>query len=113
LAFSEEAQKAKDVTALIYDRENFIIPNSISPNPELLKEIANALLAAKAPVMWLGDHVTKDGACAETLELAELLSIPACDYPFPLVSCIYANFPHKHPLMLASMTPRARISFLP
>jgi benzoylformate decarboxylase len=30
--------------------------------------------------------------------LAELLSIPACDYPFPLVSCIFANFPHKHPL---------------
>ncbi|NLW34322.1 MAG: thiamine pyrophosphate-binding protein [Syntrophorhabdus aromaticivorans] len=107
LAFSEGAQTEKNVTALIYDRENFIIPNEISPDPETLKEAAKALLSAKAPVMWLGDQVTKDGACAEVLELAELLSIPACDYPFPLVSCfdvnynassIYANFPHKHPL---------------
>lgn len=56
------------------------------------------MLAAKAPVLWLGDQVTKDGACAEVLELAELLSIPACDYLSPVVPGIYANFPHKHPL---------------
>lgn len=107
LAFSEAAQTEKDVTALIYDRENFIIPNELSPDPETLREAAKAVLAAEAPIIWLGDQVTKDGACAEVLELAELLSIPACDYPVPLVpcsevnfnaSCIYANFPHKHPL---------------
>ncbi len=98
LAFSEGAQTEKNVTALIYDRENFIIPNEISPNPEMLKEAAKSLLAAKAPVMWLGDQVTKDGACAEVLELAELLSIPACDYLFPFVPGIFANFSHKHPL---------------
>jgi thiamine pyrophosphate-dependent acetolactate synthase large subunit-like protein len=93
LAFSEAAQKAKDITALIYDRENFIIPNNIPPNPDQLKEAAKALLEAKSPVMWLGDQVTKDGGCAEALELAELLSIPACDQ-----WCIFANFPRKHPL---------------
>jgi len=98
LAISETAQAEKNVTAQIYDRENFIIPNEISPNMDTLKEAAKALLAAKAPVMWLGDHVTKDGACAEVLELAELLSIPVCENPTPVVSCIFANFPHKHPL---------------
>lgn len=110
LAISEAAQTQKNVTASIYDRENFIIPNEIPPSPELVKEAAKALLVAKAPVIWLGDQVTKDGACAEVLELAELLSIPACDYPLPSVpnntglqtsfpvSSIYANFPHKHPL---------------
>ena len=98
LAFSEAAQTEKNVTAQIYDRENFIIPNEITPKPDTLKEAAKALLGAKAPVMWLGDQVTKDGACAEVLELAELLSIPACDYPFPLVPCIFANFPHRHAL---------------
>ncbi len=63
LAFSEGAQREKNVTALIYDRENFIIPNDILPSPNALKEAAHALLEAKAPVMWLGDQVTKDNAC--------------------------------------------------
>jgi len=102
LAISEGAQTEKNVTALIYDRENFMIPNEISPDPETLKEAAKALLSAKAPIMWLGDQVTKDGACAEVLELAELLSIPACDLPLSGVSCVYANFPHKHPLYAGS-----------
>jgi thiamine pyrophosphate-dependent acetolactate synthase large subunit-like protein len=98
LSFSEAAQAAKGVTALIYDRENFIIPNHILPSPDSLKKAAHALLEAEAPVMWLGDQVTKDDACAEALELAEILSVPVCDYPWPMVSCTYANFPHKHPL---------------
>jgi len=98
LALSEAAQMEKNVTAQIYDRENFIIPNEITPKPETLKEAAKALLATKAPVMWLGDQVAKDGACAEVLELAELLSIPACDCPTPLVPGIFANFPRRHPL---------------
>jgi len=98
LAFSEAAQAEKNVTAMIYDRENFIIPNEISPNPDILKEAAKSLLVAKAPVIWLGDQVTKDGACAEVVELAELLSIPACDCAVTILPGIFANFPHKHPL---------------
>lgn len=95
LAFAEEAQAAKNVTALIYDRENFIIPNNISPNPDQLKRAANALLEAKSPVMWVGDQVTKDEAYPEVIELAELLSIPVCDQ---WNWSIFANFPRKHPL---------------
>jgi thiamine pyrophosphate-dependent acetolactate synthase large subunit-like protein len=93
LAFSEVAQSAKNVTALIYDRENFLIPNNIPANPHQLKEAAKALLAAKSPVMWLGDQVAKDEGCAEALELAELLSIPVCD-----VDRAFVSFPRKHPL---------------
>ncbi len=95
LAFSEAAQKEKNVTALIYDRENFIIPNNIPANPDQLKEAARALLEAQSPVMWLGDQVTRDGGCAEALELAELLSVPVRDQ---WVWGNFANFPHKHPL---------------
>ena len=95
LGLSEAAQAEKNVTALIYDRENFIIPNNIPANPDQLKETAKAVLEAKSPILWLGDQVTKDGGCAEALELAELLSIPVCDQwgwgNFP-------NFPRKHPL---------------
>ncbi len=111
LAISEDAQTRRNVTASIYDRDNFIIPNHMAPDPDTVKEAAIALLSAKAPVMWLGDQVTKDNACAEALELAELLSIPACDYPLPSapnndpalettfpVGSVYANFPHRHPL---------------
>lgn len=93
LAFSESAQSAKNVTALIYDRKNFLIPNNIPANPDQLKQAAKALLAAKSPVMWLGDQVAKDGGCAEALELAELLSIPVCD-----VNRAFVSFPRKHPL---------------
>jgi benzoylformate decarboxylase len=95
LAFSEEAQAAKDVTALIYDRENFIIPNDISPSSDQLKEVAKALLEAKSPVIWVGDQLTKDDGCLEAIELAELLSIPVCDQ---WTWGIFANFPRKHPL---------------
>ena len=95
LAFSEEAQTAKDVTALIYDRENFIIPNNISPNSDQLKEAAKALLEAKSPVIWVGDQVTKDDGYLEAIELVELLSIPVCDQ---WNWGIFANFPRKHPL---------------
>ena len=98
LAFSETAQTAKGVTAMIYDRENFIIPNHISPDPSAIKKAARALLEAKAPVMWVGDQISKDNACGEVRELAELLSIPVCDYPWPTVYSSYANFSHKHPL---------------
>jgi benzoylformate decarboxylase len=101
LGFSEAAQMDKNVTALIYDRENFIIPNDIPPNSDQLKKAAEALLVAKLPVMWLGDQVTKDGGCAEAIELAELLSMPVCDRTTGLL-CIFANFPHKHPLYAGS-----------
>jgi benzoylformate decarboxylase len=96
LGFSEAAQQEKDVTALIYDRENFIIPNEISPSQGALKEAAKALLQAKSPVIWVDDQVTKDCGCTEAIELAELLSIPVCDRSLPI--CTFANFPRKHPL---------------
>jgi thiamine pyrophosphate-dependent acetolactate synthase large subunit-like protein len=93
LAFSEASQCSKGVTALIYHRENFLIPNAIPASPDQLKEAAKALLAATSPVMWLGDQVAKDGACPEVLELAELLCIPVCD-----VDRAFVSFPRRHPL---------------
>jgi len=95
LGISEEAQAQKNVTALIYDRENFIIPNNIPANPDQLKEAARAVLDAKSPILWLGDQVTKDSGCAEAIELAELLSIPVCDQ---WGWGNFVNFPRKHPL---------------
>jgi len=95
LGISESAQTQKNVTALIYDRENFIIPNNIPANPDQLQEAAKAVLDAKSPILWLGDQVTKDGGCAEAIELAELLSIPVCDQ---WGWGNFVNFPRKHPL---------------
>lgn len=95
LGISEEAQAQKNVTALIYDRENFIIPNCIPANPDQLKAAAEALLKAKSPILWLGDQVTKDGGCTEAIDLAEILSIPVCDQ---WGWGNFVNFPRKHPL---------------
>lgn len=121
LALAEAAQTQKNVTAMIYDRDNFIIPNGMPPKKEAVEKAARAILSAKSPVIWAGDQVTKDGACPELLELAELLSIPACDYPLPSVpnpdpnletsfpvGSVYANFPHKHPLYAGLYTAEGK-----
>lgn len=95
LGISEEAQMQKNVTALIYDRENFIIPNNIPANPDQLKKAAEAVLCARSPVLWVGDQVTRDGGCMEAIELAELLSIPVCDQ---WGWGNFVNFPRRHAL---------------
>lgn len=93
LALANHALEAKNVTASVYDRDTFLIPNLIPPRQHDVQRIAEALLAASNPMIHAGDGVSKDGGQQELLELAELLNIPIGDAAKP-----FHNFPRQHPL---------------
>ena len=94
LALPNYVLEAKDVSADIYNRENFMIPYDIPPNEDQVNQVAKLLLEAKSPVLYLNHDVAKAGAQAAVLELAELLAIPVSDGGLSG----YHSFPHRHPL---------------
>jgi benzoylformate decarboxylase len=93
LALADHALEAKGVSGAIYDRESFLIPDEIPPRPEDIERIATLLLEARSPVIHVGDEVSRNGAQAEVLALAEVLKVPVRDTNGPAHS-----FPRKHPL---------------
>jgi benzoylformate decarboxylase len=64
------------------------------PLPELLSQAAEVLCAAQNPTIIVGDRVSKAGALAETVELAEMLG--ARVYGEPQANSV--AFPSDHPL---------------
>ena len=94
LAFPNRVLEAKNVTAMIFDRDAFMLPNDIPPKKDDIDYVAKLLLDAKKPGLFLGDEVTRSGAQAEALELAELLRIPVGEGGLPA----YHNFPRHHTL---------------
>ena len=94
LAFPNHVLEAKNVTATIFDRDGFMLPNEIPPRKEDIDYVAKLLLDAKSPGLFLGDEITRSGAQAEALELAELLRIPVGEGGLPA----YHNFPRHHTL---------------
>src|SRR5262245_60023226 len=64
------------------------------PLPELLAQAAEVLCAAQNPTIIVGDRVSKSGALAEAVELAETLG--ARVYGEPQASSV--AFPSDHPL---------------
>ena len=70
-------------------------PAPLAPEPAALRRVAEALCAARRPVMVLG-HAGRDPASFHTLvELAELVGIGAVDTHWRL------NFPNRHPLAVS------------
>lgn len=94
----------RNVTAKIYDRAGFMIPNDIPPNQDQIDDVARRLLEAKSPVLFLGDEVTRAGAQPEALELAELLRIPVCESFLP----VFHNFPRHHSLRSVPYSNRGK-----
>ncbi len=94
LAIPDHVLERKNVQGTIFPREGFMIPDEIPPSSADVDRVAKLLLEAGAPVLLLGDEVSRAGAQAEVFELAELLQIPAGDQGLPA----YHNFPPQHPL---------------
>ncbi len=92
LALANHALEAKGVSAAIYDRESFLIPDEIPPRVEDIERVAALLLEARSPVIHVGDEVSRNAAQAEVLALAELLQVPVRDANGP-----FHNFPRKSP----------------
>ena len=96
LAVPDHILEEKKVTGMIFPRSGFIIPDEIPPNKEDVDHLARLLLEARSPALFLGDEVSRAGAQAEALELADLLHIQVGDQGLPA----YHNFPRRHPLFM-------------
>jgi thiamine pyrophosphate-dependent acetolactate synthase large subunit-like protein len=84
---------AKNVKQTIYPQSRFTIPVEMRPKPELIEATAKSLLEAEKPMITVGSEVTRAGANAELVELAEVLGIPVAQG-----YSVYGDFPYRHPL---------------
>ncbi|MDX2511769.1 MAG: thiamine pyrophosphate-binding protein [Desulfobacterales bacterium] len=92
-------------TATIVDQDLFTVSMRVRPNPDQVASIANLLLGAKNPLLYVGDEITLSGAEAEVLQLAETLSLPVA-----LANSITRSipFPTTHPLYLGTYQKNLR-----
>ncbi len=78
---------------IIYPQSRFTVTAEMRPKPELIEAAARALIGAKRPVLCAGGEVTRAGANAQFMELAELLGA----YVTQGMS-VYGDVPVRHPL---------------
>jgi len=93
IRFPNEVLAATDVEQIIYPQERFSVPVQMRPRPELIEAAARALIEAKRPVLCAGGEITRAGANAQFLELAELLGAH-----FTQGMSVYGDVPVRHPL---------------
>ena len=103
LALANHALEAKGVSAAIHDRASFVIPDDIPARDEDIEAVARMLIEAEAPVIHVGDEVSKAGAQQAVLELAELLQVQVADVNWP-----FHSFPRMHPLYAGGYSSRDR-----
>ena len=84
---------AADIATTIYPQSAFGVNVQMEPKAELIEQAARYLVEAKNPMINAGSEITRAGANAELIELAELLSIPVTQG-----YSVYGDFPFRHPL---------------
>ncbi|HJQ83264.1 MAG TPA: thiamine pyrophosphate-binding protein [Candidatus Binatia bacterium] len=103
LAFPRDVLAAAPVQAAIVERERFLIPPRVKPSPDLVADAARLLLHARRPVVLLGPEVTRTGATAAVVALAEQLALPVVQ-----AERLFDDFPTRHPLFIGDLrTPLA------
>ena len=85
--------RSTGIEQTIYPQSSFAVPMNLSPPDEVIEQAAKLLLESKAPMLNVGAEVTRAGANADVIELAELLSIPVAQG-----HSVYGDFPFQHPL---------------
>lgn len=73
VAYASYALTAQNVTATIYPRDQFTVPDTACPSPQAIETAADMLADCQFPVLFAGDEVWQSGAQAELLELSEWL----------------------------------------
>ncbi len=71
---------------------------TVTGNPRQIKQAAEAIAAAKKPVVYIGGGVILSGAASEILEFAEITKIPVTHTLMGI-----GGFPGKHPLSLGML----------
>ena len=74
-------------------------PVVAAPNPDDIRQAAQALLDARHPVLLAGQGVLYAGASRELIDLAELLGVPVAT-----TMAGKSAFPEQHPLSLGSVS---------
>lgn len=106
LAFPWDLLHAKQVEAEIIDQDQFSLSMAIEPDEKIVDEIAQKLIGARSPLLYVGDEVYTTGAQREVVELAELLSAPVVR-PENLVHWS-VSFPTDHPLYIGEYRAGSR-----
>jgi thiamine pyrophosphate-dependent acetolactate synthase large subunit-like protein len=91
--FPRDVLAESAVTQKIYSQEHFQVSVQMEPKPELIEQAAQLLLNANKPIINAGPEITRAGANAQLLELAELLGIPVAQG-----YSVYGDFPYTNPL---------------
>ncbi len=93
LKFPRNVLDAQNITQTIYSQERFQVPVVMQPKTELIEQTAKLLIEAQKPIINAGPEITRAGANAELIELAELLGIPVAQG-----YSVYSDFPFTNPL---------------
>ncbi len=76
----------------------------VRPNPAEIERAARMLVAARMPVLVVGDEIYKAKAVAKAVKLAELLGMPVTQ-----MRQLWVNFPQAHPLWVGN-APAGRLA---
>ncbi len=106
LAFPWDLLHAKQVEAEIIDQDQCSLSMAIEPDEKIVDEIAQKLIGARSPLLYVGDEVYTTGAQREVVELAELLAAPVVR-PENLVHWS-VSFPTDHPLYIGEYRAGSR-----
>jgi benzoylformate decarboxylase len=93
IRFPNEVLSAGDVEQIIYPQARFSVPTEMRPKPELIEAAARALIEAKKPILCAGGEITRAGANAQFMGLAELLGAHVTQG-----LSVYGDVPFNHPL---------------
>jgi benzoylformate decarboxylase len=91
--FPNDLLSETGIEQIIYPQSRFTVTAEMRPKPELIEAAARALISAKRPVLCAGGEITRAGANAEFMKLAELLGA----YVTQGMS-VYGDVPTRHPL---------------
>ena len=92
IRFPNEILAARDVEQIVYPQSRFTVDAEMRPKPELIEAAARLLIESKRPLLYAGGEVTRAGANAGFLELAELLGAH-----FTQGMSVYGDVPIRHP----------------
>jgi benzoylformate decarboxylase len=93
LSISAELLNREGLEAQIGEAANYRIERPGPARPQTIEAMARRLGEARCPVLMFGDDVSRGGAQAEAVALAEALEAPVFS-----TRQIFANFPTRHPL---------------
>ena len=93
LAMAHYALESKNVKAQILPADRFLIRPRVRPSTSAVEGLARMLVEAKRPLVIVGDEISKSGAQAEMVTLAQKLGLPVTMNSVQA----YRNFPVRHP----------------